>query len=80
MKPLWLLSHCVDSHLSNEMYSPKKEELGNTSLSPRALTSVTAILVYHIYFVYLAWLLACHIGKFTVVAYLENSPLVSSLI
>ena len=54
--PLWRLSFdlCGSSHLSNEMYSPKKEELGITSVSPRAFTSVTSILVYSLYLVYLA--------------------------
>ena len=53
MKPLWPLNHCVGSRLSNETYSPKKGELGITSVSPRAFTSVTSILVYSLYFVYI---------------------------
>ena len=52
---MWRLSFDLrgSSHLSNETYSPKKEELGITSVSPRAFTSVTSILVYSLYFVYL---------------------------
>ena len=48
------LDLCGGSHLFNETYSPKKEELGNTSVSPRAFTLVPSILVYCLYFVYRA--------------------------
>ena len=52
MKPLWLLNHCVGSHLSNETYSPKKEELGNTSSSPRAsVISIPELFTYALYIV-----------------------------
>ena len=39
---------CGASHLSNETYSPKKEELGNTSSSPRAsVISIPELLLMH---------------------------------
>ena len=51
-----------------------KEELENTSSSPRASTSVSSFLAR--YFIScILFSIACHIGKFTVVAYLENLPL-----
>ena len=43
---------CGASHLSNETYSPKKEELGNTSLSPCAsVISIPELFTYALYFV-----------------------------
>ena len=43
---------CGASHLSNETYSPKKEELGNTSSSPRAsVISIPELSTYAIYIV-----------------------------
>ena len=43
---------CGASHLSNETYSPKKEELGNTSLSPRAsVISIHELFTYALYIV-----------------------------
>ena len=52
MKPLWLLNRCVGSHLSNETYSLNKEELGNTSSSPRAsVISIPEPFTYAIYIV-----------------------------
>ena len=43
---------CGASHLSNETYSPKKEELGNTSSSPRAsVISIPELFTYAIYIV-----------------------------
>ena len=40
------------SHLSNEMYSRKKEKLGNTSSSPRAsVISIPELFTYALYFV-----------------------------
>ena len=40
------------SHLSNETYSPKKEELGNTSSSPRAsVISIPELFTYALYIV-----------------------------
>ena len=52
VNPLWLLSHCVGSHLSNETYSPKKEELGNTSSSPSAsVISIPELFTYALYIV-----------------------------
>jgi hypothetical protein len=52
VKPLWLLNHCVGSHLSNETYSPKKEELGNTSSSPCAsVISIHELFTYALYIV-----------------------------
>ena len=43
---------CGASHLSNETYSPKKEELGNTSSSPRAsVISIPELFTYALYFV-----------------------------
>ena len=68
-----------NSHPSNETYSLNKEELGNTSSSPRASTLVYSFLA--LYFVACILLsVHCHIGKFTVVAYLENLPLSQALI
>ena len=52
--PLWRLSFdlCGSSHLSNETYSPKKEELGNTSSSPRAsVISIPELFTYALYIV-----------------------------
>ena len=43
---------CGASHLSNETYSRKKEELGNTSSSPR--TSVISIPELFTYALYIA--------------------------
>ena len=52
VKPLWLLNHCVGSHLSNETYSLNKEELGNTSSSPRAsVISIPGLFTYALYIV-----------------------------
>ena len=43
---------CGASHLSNETYSPKKEELGNTSSSPRAsVIPIPELLTYALYIV-----------------------------
>ena len=43
---------CGASHLSNETYSPKKEELGNTSSSPCvSVTSIPELFTYALYFV-----------------------------
>ena len=43
---------CGASHLSNEMYSPKKEELGNTSSSLHALViSIPRFFTYVLYIV-----------------------------
>ena len=43
---------CGASHLSNETYSPKKEELGNTLSSPRALViSISELFTYALYIV-----------------------------
>ena len=47
VKLLWLLNHCVGSHLSNETYSLNEEELGNTSSSPRAsVISIPELFTY----------------------------------
>jgi hypothetical protein len=67
------------SHPSNETYSFHKEELGNTSLSPRASALVYSFLVFTLLLV--SYLLhPCHIGKFTIVTYLGNLPLCQALI
>ena len=43
---------CGASHLSNETYSPKKEELGNTSSSPCAsVISIPELFTYALYIV-----------------------------
>ena len=43
---------CCASHLSNETYSLNKEELGNTSSSPRAsVISIPELFTYALYFV-----------------------------
>ena len=43
---------CGASHLSNETYSPKKEELGNTSSSPRdSVISIPELFTYALYIV-----------------------------
>ena len=43
---------CGASHLSNETYSPKKEELENTSSSPRAsVISIPELFTYALYIV-----------------------------
>ena len=45
-------NRCVGSHLSNETYSLNKEELGNTSSSPRAsVISIPELFTYALYFV-----------------------------
>ena len=42
----------ASSHPSNEMYSPKKEELGNTSSSPCAsVISIPELFTYALYIV-----------------------------
>ena len=48
------LDLCGGPHLSNETYSYNKEEHRITSVSPCGFTSVTSILIYSLYFVYLA--------------------------
>ena len=46
------------SHLSNQTYSPKKEELGNTSSSPRvSVISIPELFTYALYIV-IAFVLA----------------------
>ena len=43
---------CGGSHLSNETYSPKKEELENTSSSPHAsVISILELFTYALYIV-----------------------------
>ena len=41
---------CGASHLSNETYSPKKKQLGNTSSSPRdSVISILELFTYALY-------------------------------
>ena len=47
-----VVEHCVGSHLSNETYSHKRGELGNTSSSPRAsVISMPELFTYALYIV-----------------------------
>jgi hypothetical protein len=62
----------------NKTYSPQKEELEDTSLSPRDFTSVISIFTFYLYIVS-CLTLDCDIGKFTIVAYLENLPFYQDL-
>ena len=54
---------CGASHLSNETYFPKKEELGNTSWSPRAsIISIPKPFTYALYIViaFMLEVLSCY--------------------
>ena len=57
MKPLWLLNRCVGSHLYNETYSLNKEELGNTSSSPRASVIPIPELFTYAFYIVIAFVL-----------------------
>ena len=79
VRPLWRwLTFVVTTPLQRRRTSPQKEgTTGITSSSPCAPRSVTSILLLPYIFILLriALCASCHIGKFTLVAYLENLPI-----
>ena len=77
MKPLWLLHRCVGSHLSNETYSPKKEELGNTSSPPCAsVISIPELFTYALYIVIAFMLEVIYLAITLLIVLLRNKLLV----
>jgi hypothetical protein len=78
VRPLWSWLGLCGNHNAPTRRTLILEELENTSSSPRVSPSVSSILNSALLVSYLL-VVACHIGKFTIVAYLENLPFMSSL-